>query len=197
VRVALATVLACGLAVAAGGLLRAAEGAPFEPASRTVLDVGDSLSVGTGPHLRARLPEYRIDRRVKIGLRAHEVAAIVSRWRAALPSVLVVSAGTNDDPRSLPDFTRAVSDIVRDAGGRCIVWPTISRPRVAGLSYDLLNSVLAGAAARNPNLVLVRWARMVRLNPGWLGRDRVHASVDGYRARAEAIATAVKTRCAT
>jgi hypothetical protein len=189
--------LVCGLAVAASAILRSAHGASLQAAPRTVLDVGDSLSVGTGPHLRARLPEYRIDRRVKIGLRAPEVATIVSRWRA-LPSVLVVSAGTNDDPRSIPDFTRAVSDIVRGAGSaRCVVWPTISRPRVAGLSYDLLNAELARAAARSPNLVLVRWARMVRLNPGLLGRDRVHASVDGYRARAAAIAVAVRTRCAS
>jgi hypothetical protein len=48
--------LVCGLAVAASAILRSAHGASLQAAPRTVLDVGDSLSVGTGPHLRARLP---------------------------------------------------------------------------------------------------------------------------------------------
>jgi lysophospholipase L1-like esterase len=41
----------------------------------------------------------------------------------------------------------------------------------------------------------VDWRKMVRRNPGWLSRDGVHVSVAGYRARAVAIAAAVKTRC--
>jgi lysophospholipase L1-like esterase len=36
---------------------------------------------------------------------------------------------------------------------------------------------------------------MVRRHPTWLSRDGVHVDVDGYRARAAAIAAAVKTRC--
>jgi lysophospholipase L1-like esterase len=36
---------------------------------------------------------------------------------------------------------------------------------------------------------------MVKRHPRWLTSDGVHASVAGYRARAAAIAAAVKTRC--
>jgi lysophospholipase L1-like esterase len=110
--------------------------------------------------------------------------------------VLVVSAGTNDDPRIVSTFSRALSEVLRAAGeARCVVWPTIARPPAVGASYDGLNRTLARAAARHPNLVLVDWVGMVRRNPGWLSRDGVHVSVAGYRARAAAIATAVKTRC--
>ena len=195
-RFALATFLACatlGLVVTTS--LAAVERART-PAPRTMLDLGDSLSVGTDPYLRKQLRGYRIDRLYDVGLHAYEAATIVERTRPALPSVLVVSAGTNDDPRIVSAFWRAVSDIVRAAGReRCVVWPTIARPPAVGASYDGLNRALARVAGRHTNLVLVDWARMVRRHRGWLSRDGVHVSVAGYRARAVAIASAVKTRC--
>jgi lysophospholipase L1-like esterase len=161
-----------------------------------VLDLGDSLSVGTHPYLRARLRDYRIERLYDVGLHAYDAAAIVARVGPRLPSVLVVSAGTNDDPRIVSAFSRSISTVVRTAGaGRCVVWPTISRPPAAGATYHGLNRELARAATRHENLVLVDWARMVRRHPRWLSRDRVHVSADGYRARAAAIANAVVARC--
>jgi lysophospholipase L1-like esterase len=194
VRSALA-ILACAtlgaLAVSLGAFARTEA-----PTPHTVLDLGDSLSVGTDPYLRKQLRGYRIDRLYDVGLHAYEAATIVEQTRVALPSVLVVSAGTNDDPRIVSTFWRAVSAIVRAAGGgRCVVWPTIARPPAAGASYDGLNRALTRVAARRPNLVLVDWRKMVRRNPAWLSRDGVHVSVAGYRARAVAIAAAVKTRC--
>jgi lysophospholipase L1-like esterase len=77
-----------------------------------------------------------------------------------------------------------------------VVWPTIRRPPAVGASYDGFNRALARAASRHPQLVLVDWVGMVRRHPTWLSRDGVHVSVEGYRARAAAIAAAVKTRCA-
>jgi lysophospholipase L1-like esterase len=163
--------------------------------SRTLLDLGDSLSVGTDPYLRPRLRGYRIDRLYDIGLHAPEAATIVSRARASLPAVLVVSVGTNDDPRMVSVFSRALSSVLRAAGpGRCVVWPTIARPP-AGASYDRFNRSLERAASRNRNLVLVDWVGLVRRNPAWLRSDGVHVSAAGYRARAGAIAEAVVSTC--
>jgi lysophospholipase L1-like esterase len=202
VRLALATTLACATlgvvaATALGGAASAGAGAEA-PAPRTVLDVGDSLSVGTDPYLRRQLRGYRIDRLYDVGLHADDAATIVERSRRSLPSVLVVSAGTNDDPRLVSAFWDAVSEIVDMAGmDRCVVWPTIARPPAAGASYDGMNSALARLAARHANLELVDWRRMVRRHPAWLSNDGVHVSVAGYRARAAAIAAAVKTRCAS
>jgi lysophospholipase L1-like esterase len=169
-----------------------------QPPPRSVLDLGDSLSVGTDPHLRKRLHGYRIERLYDVGLHAYDAATVVSRSRASLPSVLVVSAGTNDDPRMVSTFARAVADVLRAAGTeRCVVWPTISRPPAVGASYDRLNRALARTAARNGNLVLVDWVGMLRRHPEWVSRDRVHVGLAGYRARATAIAAAVKTHCAS
>jgi lysophospholipase L1-like esterase len=192
VRIAAATLTAGALMALALGL---APGSATVD-SRTVLDLGDSLSVGTDPYLRARLRGYRIERVHDVGLHAYDAASIVSRLRTTLPSVLVVSAGTNDDPRSVSTFIRSISGILAAAGAkRCVVWPTISRPPAVGATYDGFNRALARAASRNPTLVLVDWARMVRSHRAWLSKDRVHVSIAGYRARADAIASAVKTRC--
>jgi lysophospholipase L1-like esterase len=166
-------------------------------AAQALLDLGDSLSVGTAPYLRKRLRDYRIDGLHDVGLHAYDAAAIVARSPASLPPVLVISAGTNDDPRIVSTFIRAVSRVVTAAGGRrCVVWPTIVRPPAVGATYDGLNRALSRAAARHRNLVLVDWVGMVRRHRSWLASDGVHVTVAGYRARAAAIATAVATRCA-
>jgi lysophospholipase L1-like esterase len=169
-----------------------------ESPQRTVLDLGDSLSVGTAPYLARRLRGYRVERLHDVGLHAYDAAALLARERRSLPDVIVVSAGTNDDPRSVSTFAQAVSAVVRAAGPRrCVVWPTIVRPPAAGATYEGFNRALARADARHRNLVLVRWDEIVERHPGWLAPDGVHVGVAGYRARATAIASAVATRCAS
>lgn len=178
------------LASAAGSARSAAD------STHSVLDIGDSLSVGASPYLRARLHGYRIAEAHDIGLHAYDAARIVSA-RGSLPSVLIVSAGTNDDPRIVSTFIRSISTIVDAAGNtRCVVWPTIVRPAAVGATYAGINGALRREAARRDNLVLVDWVRMVRDHSWWLAEDGVHVSVAGYRARARAIASAVVTRCA-
>jgi lysophospholipase L1-like esterase len=174
-------------------------GAGSAPSARlstpTLLDVGDSLSVGTAPYLRAQLHGYRIERARDVGLHAYDAARIISGMRL-LPPVLVVSAGSNDDPRIVSTFAHAVSTIVMSAGSdRCVVWPTIVRPPAVGATYTGLNDALRRSARRHSNLVLVDWAHMVHKHPWWLGADGVHVSSAGYRARAAAIASAVTGRC--
>lgn len=162
----------------------------------TVLDVGDSLSVGTSPYLRANLQPFRVVRIHEVGLHAHDAAEIVAERASSLPRVVVVSAGTNDDPRIVGAFRRSAGRVVETAGPRrCIVWPTIVRPEAVGASYAGLNAALTRLAARHHNLVLVDWVGLVRRHPTWLAPDGVHVSIEGYRARAAAIAAAVRHRC--
>jgi hypothetical protein len=188
-----------GIAVAALVAALAALGASAADAAesrRSVLDLGDSLSVGTAPYLRRQLPGYRIERFHDVGLHADDAVDLVRAVGGDLPRVLVVSAGTTDDPRIVSAFSRAVSGVVAAAGReRCVVWPTIARPPAAGSTYAGLNRALVRAGRRHANLVLVDWVGMVRRHPGWLSKDGVHVSAAGYRARARAIAVAVKRRC--
>ena len=75
-----------------------------------------------------------------------------------------------------------------------MVWTNIVRPPVAGASYAGFNRALARESRPRENLRVVNWVRMVRGNPQWVVGDGVHVNVDGYRARAKAIAGSVR-RC--
>ena len=162
----------------------------------SVLDVGDSLSVGTSRYLRARLTGYRITPVHDVGLHADDVVEIVATRASRLPRVLVVSAGTNDDPRLVSHFRARVERVASAAGTwRCVVWPNIVRPPAVGSTYAGYNRALRSVATRHGNVHVVDWAALVRRHPSWLGADGVHVSPAGYRARATAIA-AIVTRCA-
>jgi lysophospholipase L1-like esterase len=192
VRIALVLVLA---ALVAGLVAHAAR--PVAQTERSLFAVGDSLSVGAAPYLERELGGYRIRASHRVGLLSSEVARRVVRAQAPLPFVLVVSAGTNDHPGDVSVFAGAVSTVLEAAGKRrCVVWPTIVRPPVGGTTTAGLNRELTRAAREHANLVLVDWAGLVRRSPRLLRADGVHATAAGYRARAAAIARAVRTRCA-
>ena len=103
--------------------------------------------------------------------------------------------GTNDDPRVDEGFHHSVRETLRIVGrGRCVVWPNIVRPRVAGTSYAGYNHALAVENRRHDNLFVVDWVEMARRHPYWFGPDGVHPNAEGYEARARAIAKKVR-RC--
>lgn len=174
---------------------RAGGAYPSTPRGRSLLHDGDSLAAGTQPYLRQALPRWRIRASVATSRHAKEAAAILRRYGRRLPRVIVVSLGGNDDPRALGAFRRAIRVMVRVAGRRrCVVWANLVRPPVGGGGYGAMNTVLAQEARRRRNLRVFQWARMARANRHWFGRDRVHPSGVGYRARARGIARIVR-RC--
>ena len=77
----------------------------------------------------------------------------------------------------------------------CVVWSTIVRPPVGGVSYDAANTTLRSLASGSlaGKLQLVDWATAVASHPSWVpGGDGVHASPEGYRNRAALYAQAIK-----
>jgi lysophospholipase L1-like esterase len=107
--------------------------------------------------------------------------------------VIVVSAGTNDDPGRVSGFARVVRDTLAVAGPkRCVVWSTIVRPPYAGVSYDGYNRALAAIARNRANLRVLDWVAMAHAHPSWFGSDGVHPTATGYRVRAAAIARLVR-----
>ncbi len=160
-----------------------------------MLHNGDSLAVGTQIYLRGALPGWRIRYSADISRHAPEGPRIMRRFGSGLPRVIVVSLGTNDDPRALGTFRNAIRATMRVAGRRrCVVWANIVRPRVGGAGYGALNRVLAQEARARRNLRVFQWAAMARANRHWFGRDGVHPSGAGYAARARGIARVVR-RC--
>jgi lysophospholipase L1-like esterase len=158
-----------------------------------VLVDGDSLAVGTGPYLERLLPSWRVTTSASIGRPTGAGLEVLRAWRGALPHVLVLSLGTNDDSRATAAFREAIRGAMALAGpDRCVVWPSIVRPPFEGVSYRGLNQVLAAEAERHPNLIVVDWARLVQDHPEWRAPDQVHLTPLGYAERARAIAGALR-----
>ena len=183
---ALAGVLACALLAFS----------PAAPAgNRTVLSYGDSLSVGTDLFLDGYLRGWSVRSVAEVSRHADDVPDALRSFGRSLPRVVVVSAGTNDDPGRVSGFAGIVRRTLAIAGpSRCVVWATIVRPPYQGVSYTGYNRALATIARRHPNLHVLDWAAMARAHPSWFGPDGVHPSMTGYRARAAAVARIVE-RC--
>ncbi len=164
--------------------------------ARTVLHYGDSLAVGTDLFLDEYLRGWSLRSSTDVSRHAADVPDALRSLGPALPRVVVLSVGTNDDPGAVSRFSRIVRSAVALAGPtRCVVWSTIVRPPYEGVSYAGYNRALLAAARRLPNLLVLDWARMARAHPAWFGPDGVHPTMTGYRARARAIATLVRSRC--
>jgi len=160
---------------------------------RSLLVVGDSLTVGTKPYLRRYLRGWRVQQRVAISTQAAAGPAIMRRYGSHLPRVVFVNLGTNGSPGAVGYFVSALRRVMRVAGPeRCVVWATIKRPPVGGVSYSHLNHVLVDQAKRRKNLILFHWLRMARQHPSWFGHDGVHVTAAAYKIRARAMAERIK-----
>jgi len=161
--------------------------------NRNVLSYGDSLSVGTDLFLGRYLRGWNVRSLTAISRHADEVPGALRSLGSSLPRVIVVSAGTNDDPGRVSGFARIVRETLGIAGpNRCVVWSTVVRPPYQGVSYAGYNRALAAIARRHRNLRVLDWAAMAQAHPSWFGRDGVHPSMTGYRARAAAVARLVR-----
>jgi lysophospholipase L1-like esterase len=167
---------------------------PLAPsaAGPSAVVVGDSLAVGTEPYLPGLLPGWQLRQIAQKSVSTAYGIARLRRLGATLPHYVVVSLGTNDDPRAVERFRAAIRTVLATAGsGRCVVWPNIVRPRTLGATYEGLNRVLSQEARANRRLRVVDWRGLTRLHPAWLREDGVHGTVAGYRGRAAAIARAL------
>lgn len=160
---------------------------------RSLLVVGDSLTVGTRPYLHSFLRGWRIHHHVSISKQVTEGPGDLARWGRHLPRVVFVNLGTNGDPGGVGLFVTAVRRVMRIAGPkRCVVWSSIVRPSVGGRSYRGLNAGLARQARRRRNLIMFRWVRMAHRHPGWFGPDGVHVTASAYRVRAREMARQIR-----
>ena len=163
--------------------------------SHRLLVNGDSLAVGTKAYLPKALRGWRVTQSASVSRHASEGADVLRSYGRALPRVIHVSLGTNDDPNQVSVFRAAIREVMDVAGSRrCVVWTNIVRPRVAGASYAGYNRALAAESRARDNLRIVNWVRMVHNHPEWLSSDGVHVNAEGYQARARAIAQNVR-RC--
>jgi hypothetical protein len=182
------------LVVAVLSVLPAADvGAARLPYSRTLLVVGDSLTVGTQPYIGHFLRGWRVRHDVSISKQVTEGPGDLKRWGRRLPRVIFVNLGTNGDPRAVGTFLTSLRRVMKIAGpNRCVVWASIVRPPVGGASYHAMNRTLANQARKRRNLIMFRWVRMARAHPYWFGGDHVHVTATAYRTRARAMAVQIR-----
>ena len=172
----------------------AAAGVGSAGSSRGVWIVGDSLAQGAAPYLPVYLDGWSVSQTTVVGLHLSQGIATISARAATMPDHVVVSLGTNDDPRNVASFRRGIRTVLAAVGsGRCVVWPNIVRPRTLGTSYDGYNRALRAEAALHRNLRVIDWVAVVRAHPRWLRSDGVHLTAEGYSARAAAMAQALRS----
>ncbi len=151
----------------------------------SVTMVGDSLNVGLEPYLERELQGWHIETDDVVGRGTDDGIAALEKIGRDLAPVVVVSLGTNDPQSDAEGFRADVRKVLALAGpDRCVVWATVWRHG----ANDAFNHVLAEETIVNRALRLVAWDDMVSEHPEWLTGDGVHATPDGYAARANAVA---------
>jgi lysophospholipase L1-like esterase len=169
------------------GLPVAAQAAP-----QSVLVVGDSLQVGTGPYLERdlRAANVEIDSRQSRGS-LDGLASLRSRLRPD-HTVVVFDLGTNDDPRNPDALYTTMNEARQVAGDRCLVVATVLRPPYNGVSVDGMNAAIERFASDNPGVQLVDWYGVATSTRGILYEDGVHARPEGYALRGRLVAEGVR-----
>jgi hypothetical protein len=193
-----APLAALGLTAAMLAATAALAGAPAEipevqyrPDGARVLVAGDSLEVGTAPHLRAALAGVPVTVDAVGGRPSPKGLEVLQRLLEPGHEVVVFDLGTNDDPRS-PDALAGTLAAARElAGARCMVVATVTRPPVNGVGVDGLNAAIESFAASDPNVQLVDWHATTQAEPALL-TDGIHATGDGYALRASQVADGVR-----
>jgi hypothetical protein len=175
-----------------------APSSPSPHGTRALVLVGDSLAVGLRALLPGALSGWNVEVLGRVGRPLSEGMAVIDGLDAFgssrdTPPVLAVSLFTNDDPThtgALQTAVRRTLELVGPHG--CVVWATIARPPVNGVSYRAANAVLEGLAASDSRLHIVAWAEQVEANPQLLAPDSVHPTPAGYELRARLYARAAQ-----
>ena len=164
---------------------RAPTGGHGPPAERSILFLGDSLTVGARVFGRLRATMVAAGWRPEV---VAEDGKDVSwgldqvRRRDRVPAVVVVGLGTNPGP-SPGAFARDVRTLVDELtrrGARTILWwPPGDRADAARAARAAQLRAAAGGPLRVPD-----WPAVLARHPGWLARDGIHLTPAGYRSLA-------------
>ena len=181
--------------ILAGGAAVLLTGAPAnaQTGGGSLLVIGDSLQVGTGPYLEQQLAGMPVESDDRQSRRSDEGLQALRARLSPEHTIVVFDMGTNDDP-SNPDAFLANLQAARAAtGDRCLVVATILRPPLNGFSVDRMNAAVERFALDNPGVQLVDWYGVATSTPGILYDDGVHARPEGYALRGRLVADAVRS----
>jgi len=110
-------------------------------------------------------------------------------------SVLAFSLFTNDPPGATAALHAALRAGAAKVGPEgCQVWATIARPPGGDEPANDILRRLDGGQVSGTRLVVADWSELVARQPTLQAADKIHATPEGYRARARLYADAVR-RC--
>ena len=157
-----------------------------------VLVVGDSLEVGTGPHLKRALSDREVEVDARTGRPSPEGLQVLRSRLRPEHRVIVFDLGTNDDPSRPAVLRNSLNGALSLAGDRCLVISTLRRPPLNGVSVDAMNGEIDRLASSAPTVSVADWRGATETNPSLMARDGVHATPAGYADRAKLVAEAVE-----
>lgn len=184
-----------------GGTAAPAGGRPYA-GPRTMIVIGDSLAVGIANQLTSLLDTWDVAIDARTGRPLSEGMDILRETQ--LPpgddgarTILAFSLGTNDAPQNVDLLEAAVRRSLGRLGARgCAIWATIARPAMNGVTYRAMNArlyELANDPQFSARLLIVPWAEQYAKHKAWQSSDRVHATAEGYAARAQMYADAARS----
>jgi lysophospholipase L1-like esterase len=170
--------------------------APRAVLPHRVFVVGDSLTVGTDPYLRAALHRRGWTLaavNARVGRPVSEGFAVLRAHRATLPPVVLIALGTNNlgsSPQDVKTWLRTARSIV---GTRPVVWVNLclndaQQPRLRG--FRTINSALAKFAPRF-GITVADWCGYAGRHGVTNGPDGIHYGPAAYRVRARFYAIAL------
>jgi lysophospholipase L1-like esterase len=165
-------------------------------ANGNVLVVGDSLEVGTGPHLKRELADVSVTIDARIARPSAEGVDTLRKRLRSDHEVVVFDLGINDNPAQPETLTRDLEAARELMRGRCLVVVTLISPPINGVSTSALNLAVVRFAAETPNAQLVDWRAAAESDRSLLRPDGLHATAAGYQRRAELVAEGI-TGCQT
>lgn len=173
---------------------------PAQPTDNHVFVVGDSLTVGTEPWLRADLSRAGwslTNVNARVGRPVDEGLAVLRTTAARLPSTVVVALGTNNLGASAAIVGQWLREARRIAGSRRLVWVNTCPSAIAGqqrmAGARLINAALQTFAPRF-RVQVADWCAFAARHGIVPGPDGIHYSPTGYQARAAFYAAVLGVR---
>ncbi len=166
------------------GLRPPAQVAPATPAPSRVFALGDSVLLGAVPELRRAIPGIEID--AVVGRSFAAGIGILQQMDASgsLPGTVVVALGDNGwlTTDQVDEAMHAL------AGVEHVAFVNLKEPR-SWEAHD--NQVLAAAASRYPNLIVIDWHAASEDHPAYFWDDGIHLRPAGAQAYASLIASSL------
>jgi peptidoglycan/LPS O-acetylase OafA/YrhL len=151
---------------------------------RSVMAIGDSVMLASAPELAQALPGIYINAKVSRAMIAGISIVDQLARTGRLRRVVIVGLGTNG-----PVTSDQISQLRKAVGDRWLVLVNTFVPR----SWEHeVNSTLASAAERYPNVLLANWYAAIQPRQGLLWSDDIHPQPIGGKLYAKVLRSVVR-----